>query len=134
MKLLLPSDARSVPLVRSVLRHCLETLGVSAECTSDIEIAITEACTNVLAHAHDGNDYEVSAGIHDDTCVLEVVDNSYHPVVAPVPAVRGLLIDADAEGGRGLQLMRALVDTLDFDVHDDDGTTVRMSKALVYAA
>jgi serine/threonine-protein kinase RsbW len=134
MKLQLPSEARSVPLVRSVLRHSLEILGVSAECTSDIEVAITEACTNVLAHAADGHDYEVSAGIDDDTCVLEVLDRSYHPQVTPIPAPGGVLIDPNAENGRGLQLIRALVDTLYFDVQDDDGTIVRMSKALVYAA
>jgi serine/threonine-protein kinase RsbW len=134
MKLLLPSDARSVPLVRSVLGHSLAVLGVTRDCRADIELAITEACTNVLAHAGDDRDYEVIAGIHDDTCTLEVVDNSYRPVTAPQPAAGGVLIDADAEGGRGLQLMRALVDTLDFEVHDNDGTTVRMRKALVYAA
>jgi serine/threonine-protein kinase RsbW len=121
MKLLLPSDARSVPLVRSVLGHSLAVLGVTRDCRADIELAITEACTNVLAHAGDDRDYEVIAGIHDDTCTLEVVDNSYRPVTAPQPAAGGVL-------------MRALVDTLDFEVHDNDGTTVRMRKALVYAA
>ena len=134
MKLLLPSEARSVPLVRSVLGHSLAALGVTSDCRADIELAITEACTNVLAHAGSDRDYEVTAGITDSTCTLEVVDNSFKPGIAPTPAVGGVLIDGNAEGGRGLQLMRALVDSLDFELHPDDGTTVRMCKALVYAA
>jgi serine/threonine-protein kinase RsbW len=134
MTLMLPSDARSVPLVRSVIRHSLEILSVTTDCSSDIEVALTEACTNVLAHSADGRDYQVIVGVQDDTCILEVSDDSFHPAVVPSPAEDGLLIDPNAENGRGLQLMRALVDTLDFDVHEDDGTVVRMSKALVYAA
>jgi serine/threonine-protein kinase RsbW len=133
MKLELPSDARSVPLARTVLGQTLDALGVIRDCRADIELAITEACTNVLAHAADNRDYEVIIGISDDTCTIEVVDNSFRPQSTPQPAAGGVLIDANSEGGRGLQLMRALVDTLDFEVHPDDGTTVRMCKALVYA-
>jgi serine/threonine-protein kinase RsbW len=133
MKLLLPSDARSVPLVRNVLGHSLAILGVTSECRADIELAITEACTNVLAHASDDRDYEVIAGVCDDVCTLEIVDNSFRPESTPQPAPGGVLIDGNAEGGRGLQLMSALVDTLDFEMHPHDGTTVRMCKTLVYA-
>src|SRR4029079_5946899 len=43
----LPRDALSVPVVRRVLNSSMRTLGVADECLTDIELALTEACTNV---------------------------------------------------------------------------------------
>ena len=136
LKLSLPSDARSVPLARKVFRHTLDLMGVDGGCADDIELAISEACTNVLDHAGD-HEYEVTAGIEHDCCVVEVADRGTGFVSGdPVPA--GALLDPEAESGRGVQLMTALVDELDFDhcqtrVSGRPGTIVRMSKALVYA-
>src|SRR5579875_1111669 len=107
----LPRDALSVPVVRRVLHSSLTTLGVADDCVSDIEIALTEACTNVLDHALDDDEYEVVARIVDDHCAIDVID-------------KGSGFEADAhgkqnaemtaEGGRGIQLIRALVDNVHF--------------------
>ena len=53
----LPRDALSVPVVRRVLNSSMRTLGVAEDCLTDIEIALTEACTNVLDHAAAGDEY-----------------------------------------------------------------------------
>lgn len=132
LRLLLPSEARTVPVVRRVLRHTLTVLGVAGDCVDDIELAVTEACTNVLEHVGDDNEYEVVAGVEDDRCILEVIDEG-GGFELPAPAGHGTLLDPAAEGGRGLQLMRALVDHLDFDSYEQRGTVVRMEKALVFA-
>jgi len=133
LRLLLPSEERSVPVVRKVLSHALGVLGVSPECVDDIEVAISEACTNVLDHAHDQQEYAVLAGIDGDYCIVEVCDSG-GDFDEPPPVAQGVLIDPDAEGGRGVQLMRALVDELDFTVCEERGTVVRLQKALVYSA
>ena len=70
----LPRDTLSVPVVRRVLNSSMATLGVAEDCLTDIEIALTEACTNVLDHAAQGDEYEVTAGLDDSRCVIEVVD------------------------------------------------------------
>ncbi|HMC72308.1 MAG TPA: ATP-binding protein, partial [Mycobacteriales bacterium] len=70
----LPRDALSVPVVRRVLNSSMQTLGVAEDCLTDIEIALTEACTNVLDHAADGDEYKVIAGLDDNACVIEVID------------------------------------------------------------
>ena len=129
LRLNLPSEARSVPLVRRVLRHALGILDVAPQFVDDVELAMSEACTNVLDHAGAHEEYVVLAGIYGDHCVLEVCDEG--GAFEEPPAVpEGILIDADAEGGRGVQLMRALVDKLDFRFCDDRGTVVRLEKAL----
>ncbi len=128
LTLALPRDSVSVPVVRRVLRGALVTLGVDDEVTTDIEGALTEACTNVLDHAGEGDEYEVSAGIDGDVCVLEVVDRA---ATAFDGSLLGLAdADAGAEMGRGIQLMRALVDRVEFTSRPQTGTVVHLEKAL----
>ncbi len=73
--LMFPRESVSIPVVRQVLRDTLRRLGVDEDCLSDLLIAVTEACTNVLRHAGPGHRYEVVAEIGRDRCVLQVVDN-----------------------------------------------------------
>lgn len=125
----LPRDALSVPVVRKVLQSSMRTLGVAEECLMDIELALTEACTNVLDHAAAGDEYEVVAGLDDNACVIEVVD-----------AGRGF--DADhlghaeadpsAEEGRGIQLIRTLVDRVHFRSRPERGMIVHLEKQLEF--
>ena len=74
LTLALPRDEYSVPVARRVLKQALDALGVQEGVVHDIELALTEACTNVLDHAGDADEYEVSAGIDDQVCILEVID------------------------------------------------------------
>ena len=130
LTLALPRDGLSVPVVRRVLRGAMETLGVAEEVITAIEVALTEACTNVLDHAEDSDQYEVSAGIDGDLCVIEVVDRE---PIAFDGDDKGLSDAADgAEEGRGIQLMRALVDKVEFTSRPHAGTVVHLEKALVW--
>jgi len=125
----LPRDALSVPVVRRVLNSSMKTLGVCEDCLNDIEIALTEACTNVLDHAAQGDEYEVVAGLDDSMCVIDVVDTG-----------RGF--DADhlghadaeptAEEGRGIQLIRSLVDRVHFRSRPETGMIVHLEKDLTF--
>lgn len=130
LSLALPRDEFSVPVVRRLLRDSLLVLGALEECIEDIELALTEACTNVLDHAHEGSEYEVSAGVDGDQCVLEVVD---HGGRAFDGTKLGLAeADPSAEEGRGIQLMRALVDRVTFISQPRDGTVVHLEKQLFW--
>jgi serine/threonine-protein kinase RsbW len=131
LTLALPRDQVSVPVVRRVLRGALVTIGVLPTIVTDIEVALTEACTNVLDHTGEGDEYEVSAGIDGDVCVLEVVDRA---ASAFDGSLFGLVeADTGAEEGRGIQLMRALVDTVEFTNRPQTGTVVHLEKALRWA-
>jgi len=127
LTLALPDDSLSVPVVRRVLRNSLVTLGVLDEITSDIEVALTEACTNVLKHAHGHREYEVSCCIDGATCRIEVIDRG-GGVNAEGRGVDDAILTA--ESGRGIQLMRALVDIVRFEKSSPDGTIVYLEKRL----
>lgn len=126
--LCLPKDEVSVPIVRHLGREALSELGVTDECVSDIEIAITEASTNVLKHAKsEDQQYEVEVEINNATCSIRVVDAG---AGFDHEAARAIEESLSAEGGRGIQLMSALVDDLTFNSVPEEGTVVHLEKKL----
>src|SRR4051794_28058855 len=94
----------------------MRTLGVAEECLTDIELALTEACTNVLDHATAGDEYEVVAGLDDSACIIEVVDTGRGFDADHLGHAEA---DPSAEEGRGIQLIRALVDPHHFHFNND---------------
>jgi serine/threonine-protein kinase RsbW len=127
--LLLPRDALSVPVVRRVLNSSMRTLGVVDDCLTDIEIALTEACTNVLDHATAGDEYEVIAGLDDSNCVIEVLDTGRGFDAEKLGHAEA---DPTAEEGRGIQLIRALVDRVHFRSRPETGMIVHLEKELQF--
>lgn len=126
--LVLPRDVLSVPAVRKVCGTALADLGVSPDCRDDIQIAITEACTNVLRHAEDvAGEYEVTFEITESACDIRVVDRGqgFESTGLGRQEAHG-----EAEGGRGIHLMRSLMDDIQFVTKPHDGTTVHLQKEL----
>ena len=113
----LPVDSTSVPFVRGLCRQALEHLGVERTTVDEVTLALTEACANVVHHAGEHAEYEVQVAIDDALCRISVFDDGdgFDPEQLPDATGR-----APLDGGRGLRLMRALVDRLDFR-HESDG-------------
>ncbi|MET7329530.1 ATP-binding protein [Nonomuraea sp. NPDC005650] len=124
----LPRDAASVPLIRKMLDGTLRSLGVEPQIRDDIELMLTEACSNVIRHADPSDDYTVSASVLDDRCIIKVIDNGdgFDPslIMEPTPG---------AEHGRGLLIMRALADDIRFVNRREHGAVVCLEKRLRYA-
>ena len=128
MALLLPRDARTIPVARHICGEALRELGVEAECIGDIEVALTEACTNVLEHSEAGNEYEVQVQLAEQDCIIRVVDQGRgFDTEAPVQRAPD-----HSETGRGIALMHALVDRVKFESRPEEGTIVHLEKALMY--
>ena len=69
-------EALSVPVTRRVLGDILHTVGVSDDSISDILLAATEACSNVLRHgAPRATGYTVVLTIGADRCEVEVAED-----------------------------------------------------------
>jgi serine/threonine-protein kinase RsbW len=121
----LPTDAASVPVVRTLCRQALTLLDADRQCVADIALAVTEACANVVNHSCAATEFEVKVEIDNWDCTITVSDHGvgFEPAALD-PGNREL-----AESGRGIELMRLLVDDLDF-VPAGGGTVVRLSKHL----
>ncbi len=129
LSLCLPRDELSVPVVRHICSFALEEVGVQEWCLDDITLALTEACTNVLDHANDGIQYEVQISIDDERCTIRVKDagGGFDFTNAGEHAA-----DATAESGRGLRLIRELVDRVHFTSKPEAGMIVHLEKDLQF--
>ena len=124
MELTLPRDARYVAMMRNVAGCVLADLDTPEAAADDVQIAITEACANAVRHAVGSAEYTVSLSVAADGCEIEIVDvgPGFDPLGAELDS-----FDPDAEDGRGLYLIRALVDELDY-TRVDDRTHVKLTK------
>jgi serine phosphatase RsbU (regulator of sigma subunit)/CheY-like chemotaxis protein/anti-sigma regulatory factor (Ser/Thr protein kinase) len=119
LELELAAKAASVPLARHRLRVWLNenVPELDRVARSDLEVAWSEACTNVIRHAYGPGDatFGAIAARDGDAVSLEVRDTGqWRPP-------RG------QHGGRGIALMRALCDEVRVD-RRSDGTTVSMRR------
>ena len=124
----LPRESVSVPVVRRLAAQALRAFGVLDEDVDDVQLAITEACANVIDHAGATDTYDVKIELSADRCAITVVDQGGGFDVATVPERP----DDDAEMGRGVALMRALVDNVAFRNEPQAGAVVHMVKTLRY--
>ena len=125
----LPKDAASVPLARRVLDTALEAVEVTEQCRADIGLALTEACGNVVDHAVETDRYEVKISAESRECVIEVTNRGAEvdrrKLVQPLAA-------PDAERGRGLYIIRAVMDVAEIVAGPAGGVMIRMIKKLVF--
>jgi serine/threonine-protein kinase RsbW len=123
----LPREARSVPLTRHTVSAALYTAGVEPTCVDEVEVALSEACTNAVQHAVGGVSYEVNVSISDEQVSIEVVDSGsgfgQREVYSDV-------VDHASENGRGMALMNALSDLAVFDSVTGKGGSVHLTKRL----
>jgi serine/threonine-protein kinase RsbW len=101
----LPDTGASVPLCRRTLGFLLRELEVDDLRVQDIEMALTEAISNVVRHAYDhpGNRYRVRVQLFTDRVLLRVEDRGRGFNRAEVP-----LPDGEQVGGWGLWLIEKL--------------------------
>jgi serine/threonine-protein kinase RsbW len=127
--LYLPRDVGTVPMARRVLDGALSTAGVAPDCRADICLALTEACANVVSHADAADRYEVAITAEGQQCTIEVTDTGPGADAAqlnrPMP-------DGSTERGRGLHIIRAVMDVAEVAAGPAGGLVIRMIKRLVF--
>jgi serine/threonine-protein kinase RsbW len=120
IELALPARASNIAVIRHAFGALGEALAVDEEILSNIRLAVTEACTNVVVHAYpDGHEgpLEVAAILREDK--LEVVVRDEGPGIGP---------RADSPGlGLGLPLIVSLTESVQLGRDENERTEVRMT-------
>ncbi len=129
LMLCLPRDESTLPVVRHIAGFSLRELGVEEEAISDVELALTEASANVVKHSGVDDKYEVHLALQDKVCEIRVIDTG-HGFDATAPFDGAAATD---ESGRGIQLMRALVDRVKLESKPEEGTVVHLEKRLEFS-
>lgn len=125
--LCLPRESLTLPVIRHIVRCALQELGVTSDSIDDVALALSEACTNVIEHSGVDDEYEVQLTIGDSVCDIKVVDTGRGFDSASLPT--GMAAGTE-EQGRGLALMAALVDAIQFESRPSAGTVVHLVKHL----
>ena len=138
----------SVPVMRRVLGDTLRGVGVNEDSVSDILLAATEACTNVVLHAgQSAPAFTVAATVDGAACRVEVTDagngcrgprgvrrlGRRARAVPAVPTEPGVSDPrALAESGRGFAIMSACVDEVTLRTAPGRGTRVVLDKRIAW--
>jgi serine/threonine-protein kinase RsbW len=123
----LPREEISVPLTRHVVSAALSTAGVLPACVQEVELAVSEACTNAVQHAVEGVSYEVLILITDEQVAIDVIDSGSGFGQREVPTDE---VDHWSENGRGLRLIHALSDLAIFDSVEGESGSVHLKMGL----
>jgi serine/threonine-protein kinase RsbW len=127
ISLALPRDRESVSAVRRIVASAMAEVGVERSCAADVELALTEGCANVVRHATSTDHYSVTFELNREAARVTIADSGNGFQVNGQQRMAGTL----AEGGRGLALMRMLMDEADFRVQEGAGTEVELTKHIV---
>jgi serine/threonine-protein kinase RsbW len=122
----LPREAETVGLVRAVASDALDRLGVTPACIDDVRLALSEAATNVIHHAADEDEYEVRLEVDGLRCTI-IVTNAGGLDTDDLPDA---MPEASSARSRGVAIMRAVMDQVDFSSGTETGTEVRLVKSL----
>jgi PAS domain S-box-containing protein len=114
----LPTEPEALASMRAVLRRWLGHVQGSEQEIADVVTACGEAATNAIEHAGAGTPFEISG--HVEGRRVEIAVRDFGVWRSP----------REGDRGRGISLMRALMDTVDV-VPTPDGTTVRMQRTLL---
>jgi serine/threonine-protein kinase RsbW len=126
----LDSNLASVDRGEGVVMTAAAKLGYDADTQQDIGIAVRESLVNAVAH---GNRYSARKKVHFRVwtgprgLVVEIEDQGrgFNPDGVPDP------LDGDnmlRHSGRGLLMIRAYMDELEYTKLEPEGTRVRMAK------
>jgi serine/threonine-protein kinase RsbW len=126
----IPSEDKYVYLVDLVISYVSKEMEFDEETTEQVNLAIIEAGTNAIKHGN-GNDPDKIAQfrfrIEDDKLIVFVKDcgPGFDPENVGDPLSPENFMKPS---GRGIFLMKALMDEVDYNIEDGEGTEVRLVK------
>ncbi len=123
IQIALPARAENIAIVRHALGALEDAYALDAQTLSDIRLAVTEACTNVVVHAYpDGGEgpMEVLATLLGDE--LHVIVRDEGTGIVPRPDSPGL--------GLGLPLIASLAESVQLGRDEQQRTEVQMTFSL----
>lgn len=129
-KLTVPSDLKVLPLVRRTVETMCELGGLSPSRSGEIVLAVHEASTNIIRHAHGNQSHlplTVSVRASESVFEIKIADQGQPFDFDSVPDLDPAEI---REGGRGVFLIRRLMDEVTCSPLDGGGNEMHMVKKL----
>lgn len=127
-----PGRFDSLAAISEFVARAAQAAGLDARAVYQVELAVDEACSNIVQHAYGGEghgDIEVTCRISSDglTVMLRDYGRPFDPTGVAPPDLHASLEDRDL-GGLGLYFMRQLMDEVHFEFTLDSGNLLTMVK------
>jgi serine/threonine-protein kinase RsbW len=131
-KLRLPALLENVPRAIDCVTESAKEAGFADRELHQIQVAVDEACANVVEHAYKGQSpgiMEISCHQQENSLVIQVRDwgNSFDPDAVAEPDTEAPLEERPL-GGLGLFLIRQFVDEAHFAFDPELGNVLTMVK------
>jgi len=119
LEITLPARANILAGMRRTLARWLHAVGANEDEQFDITLSASEAAANAIEHAYGGNEstFTVACAQESDRITVTIRDQGRWRTTRP------------PGGGRGLSIMRELVDDVEIN-RGDEGTSVKLTKRL----
>lgn len=106
-----------------IKEHCANMPGMNTEKLYDVQLAVDEACTNIISHGYAGLDpgsIILDLEVAYDKLIVSLTDfgHSFEPSSAPIPDVEAPIEERE-QGGFGLFFIQQSMDEMDYQATED---------------
>lgn len=127
-----PGRFESLPQISEFVSHAARSAGLSEKAIYAVQLAVDEACSNIIDHAYGGEDkgsMECSVVVDDEglTVILRDHGNPFDPQNIPNPQVNVPLENLKRRGV-GVFLMRKMVDEVRYEHSPEGGNKLTLIK------
>lgn len=133
-KLQVPSSTENLALIREFVTTVGKQATMSDEDISKLELAVDEACANVIEHAY-GHDItkevDVRAVFDEDEVRISVIDSGrgFDPAKVDQETVEQLVAERKS-GGLGFRLIKSLMDEVSYEIVPGQKNELHMTKKI----
>lgn len=129
-----PGNYASLSLISKFVAEVAEDAGLDECEVYNIQLAVDEACTNIIEHAYGGEgkgDIICACGSGPDAFEIEIRDRgrSFDPNMVPAPDT-DVPLEKVRSRGAGIYLMKKLMDEVSFDFSNGGETVLRLLKKI----
>lgn len=133
-QLKIPSQTDNLEIIRGLVAKVATKVGFNNDDISKIELAVDEACANVIKHAYDKDSnkfIEIVIQIDYQKLMIIVTDRGrgFRPENVKLPNMNDYLEEMRV-GGLGIYLMETLMDKVDFEINPGVKNQVKLVKYL----
>ena len=127
------SKLENIPVISNFIADTLDGFAVGPAIIFKVQLAVDEACTNIIKHAYSGQIgiITLTCELLDDNLVITIRDKGkpFNPCSVPPPD-----LEADLEqrtiGGLGIYFMQKMMDDVSYEFSPEEGNKLTMRKRL----
>lgn len=129
-----PSSTENLAMIREFVNSVGVQAGLSPKEVAQMELAVDEACANVIEHAYGSDvtkEVSVRAMLDENSVQIEVIDTgkAFDPsLIEQVDLDK--LVSARKSGGLGMRLIKSFMDEVHYQMGPGQKNELRMVKRL----